>query len=84
LQKLSLKKSPAKRSSWTRIALPAEQQQRRQLQQRHWLRLHAWLTGLFTLVLGALLVTVALGGAGDFFFPQADTLAQVVRALRGH
>lgn len=34
-------------------------------------------------VLGALLVTVALGWACDFFFPQADTLAQVVRALRG-
>lgn len=35
-------------------------------------------------VLGALLVTVALGWACDFFFPQADTLAQVVRALRTH
>lgn len=34
-------------------------------------------------VLGALLVTVALGWACDFFFPQADTLAQAVRALRG-
>lgn len=34
-------------------------------------------------VLGALLVMVALGWVGDFFFPQADTLAQVVRALRG-
>ena len=35
-------------------------------------------------VLGALLVTVALGWACDFFFPQADTLAQAVRALRTH
>ena len=34
-------------------------------------------------VLGALLVTVALGWAGDSFFPQADSLAQVVAALRG-
>lgn len=33
-------------------------------------------------VLGALLVTVALGWACDFLLPQADTLAQVVRALR--
>lgn len=34
-------------------------------------------------MLGALLATVALGWACDAFFPQAETLLQVVRALRG-
>ncbi len=49
-----------RRSSWTRIALPAEQQMRRQLQSRHWLRLHAWLTGLFTLAVMTALSAVLL------------------------
>ena len=51
---------PGRRSSWTRIALPAEQQMRRQLQSRHWLRLHAWLTGLFTLAVMTALSAVLL------------------------
>ena len=34
-------------------------------------------------VLGALVGAVALGAAADWLFPQADTLVQVLRALRG-
>ena len=35
-------------------------------------------------VLGALVAAVALGALADWLFPQADTLVQVLRALRGH
>ena len=35
-------------------------------------------------VLGALLLAVALGWACDVLFPQADTLVQALRILRGH
>jgi hypothetical protein len=34
-------------------------------------------------VLGALVAAVALGALADWLFPQADTLVQVLRALRG-
>ena len=33
-------------------------------------------------VLGALVTAIALGALADWFFPQADTLVQVLRALR--
>ena len=35
-------------------------------------------------LLGALVTAVALGAVADWAFPQADTLVQVLRALRGH
>ncbi len=35
-------------------------------------------------VLGALVAAVALGALADWLFPQADTLVQVLRTLRGH
>ena len=35
-------------------------------------------------MLGALLVVVALGFVCDYAFPQADTLSQVLRTVRGH
>ncbi|MEG0000124.1 MAG: hypothetical protein RR720_06940 [Comamonas sp.] len=60
MKNTSTKQRPGRRSSWTRIALPAEQQMRRQLQSRHWLRLHAWLTGLFTLAVMAALSAILL------------------------
>lgn len=60
MQESSVKKSPPRRNAWTRIALPAEQQLRRQLQNRHWLRLHAWLTGGLTLAVMAALSAVLL------------------------
>jgi hypothetical protein len=60
LKNTSTKQGPGRRGSWTRIALPAEQQLRRQLQSRHWLRLHAWLTGLFTLAVMAALSAIVL------------------------
>ena len=44
-------KRPSQRSSWTRIRISAEERMRRNLQQRHWLRLHAALTGLLALLL---------------------------------
>ena len=43
--------SSGKRASWTRISVSADEHVRRGLQQRHWLRLHAALTGLLALLL---------------------------------
>ena len=43
--------SSGKRASWTRIRISADEHVRRGLQQRHWLRLHAALTGLLALLL---------------------------------
>lgn len=60
MQEPSVKNSPQRGNAWTRIALPAEPQLRRQLQQRHWLRLHAWLTGGLTLAAMAALSAVLL------------------------
>ncbi|MEG1769333.1 MAG: hypothetical protein RR311_12765 [Comamonas sp.] len=60
MKNTSTKQRPGRHSSWTRIALPPEQQMRRQLQSRHWVRLHAWLTGLFTLAVMAALSAVLL------------------------
>ena len=42
--------SSGKRASWTRISVSADEHVRRG-QQRHWLRLHAALTGLLALLL---------------------------------
>lgn len=35
-------------------------------------------------MLGVLVVAVMLGALADWGFPQADTLVQVLHALRGH
>lgn len=60
MQEPFVKNSPPRGNAWTRIALPAEQQLRRQLQNHHWLRLHAWLTGGLTLAVMAALSAVLL------------------------
>jgi hypothetical protein len=60
MEKTSAEKSAQRRRARMRSGLPAEPQLRRQLQSRHWLRLHAWLTGLFTLAVMSVLSAVLL------------------------
>lgn len=50
-------------ASWTRVLLTEEDRMRRRLQQRHWLRLHAALTGGLSLA-GMALLSLALLHAG--------------------
>ena len=48
-------------ASWTRVVLTQEDRMRRRLQQRHWLRLHAALTGGLSLAGMSLLTLLPLG-----------------------
>ena len=50
-------------ASWTRVMLTQEDRMRRRLQQRHWLRLHAALTGGLSLA-GMSLLSLGLLHAG--------------------
>src|SRR2546427_6404425 len=50
-------------ASWTRVMLTQEDRMRRRLQQRHWLRLHAALTGGVSLA-GVALLSLGLLHAG--------------------